>query len=137
MRTTVSILAIAALSLSLAACKKSEPAPESTVAASEAAVAAPAPAAPTLPPAGDYESTSADGKTKTVTTINADGTYSERVNGGLPVAGVIKLVDGKSCFDPSGKVEATCYTDGPVAADGSFTSTSDKGETETVRPVKK
>jgi hypothetical protein len=51
---------------------------------------------------------------------------------------VVKLTDGKVCFDPSGKDKPTrCYTESVRAADGSFTATDEKGVVENVKPVAK
>ena len=133
MRNMVSIVAMA--TLALAACSKPAPSPDAAATASAAASETPAAAA--LPAPGKYESTSADGKTKSVTTVNANGTYSTSVGGGLPTAGIISLVDGKVCMDPSGKAPAACYTNSTPAADGSFTSTDDKGRVITAHPVAK
>ena len=133
MRNMVSIVALA--TLALAACSKPAPAPEA--AATETAAVSEAPAAAALPAPGKYEAVSADGKTKSLTTVNANGTYSTSVGGGLPTAGIISLVDGKVCLDPSGKAPAECYTNSAPAADGSFTSTDSKGAAVTAHPVAK
>ena len=46
----------------------------------------------------------------------------------LAEAGIVKLTDGKVCFDPSGKEKPTrCYTESVRAPDGSFTATDEKG----------
>ncbi len=140
MRTLTSVAAIALLACSVTACKKAEPAPE--VVATDAAPAATAMAAATpaggvAPTPGKYEATSADGKTKSMVTINADGTYRQVVNGALPVAGILKMVDGKTCFDPSGPTGPTCYTDSVHAADGSFTATMADGSVMNVKTMPK
>ncbi|MDE2597492.1 MAG: hypothetical protein KGL44_11500 [Sphingomonadales bacterium] len=139
MRKIASIAAVALLGTALAGCGKSEPAPEPTadaMASGPAMAAASAPAAVTAPAAGNYEITAADGSKSTLT-VNADGSYSEKAAKGLPVAGLIKVTDGKVCFDPSGKTEASCYTESAKAADGSFTATDEKGVAVTVHPVAK
>jgi hypothetical protein len=139
MRKTVTITAIALLGVALAGCSKPAPAPEASTAAmaSDAAMAPTAAAGGVMPSPGKYEAVSTDGKTKTAVTINSDGGYRMSVNGALPVSGLIKMVDGKTCFDPSGPKEATCYLDSPHAADGTFTATSADGSVEKVKPVAK
>ncbi len=137
MRSFVPIATLALFGTALAGCSKPAPAPSAEATATETASAAATPAAAASPAAGTYDAVSADGKTKTVITINADGSYSDVVNGGLPVAGLIKVADGKVCFDPSGAKPAVCYTESVHAADGSFTATDDKGATATVRPAAK
>jgi hypothetical protein len=129
-------LTIAALTLvtALAACSK--PATEAAPDASEAAATAAATAAayvPTLRP-GTYDVTGPDGKPVGTTTINADGTYADDDTKGTRTAGIVKIVDGKTCFDPSGKAEAECYSETAPGADGSFTATSADGVTVTVKP---
>ncbi len=89
------------------------------------------------PVPGTYDAATADGKTKSKVTIGADGAFKMVTNGGLPVAGIVKRVDGKTCFDPSGPKTATCYTDSTPAADGSFTATNDDGTVMMVKPEAK
>ncbi len=127
-------LIIAAISLTAALGACSKPAPEA--APSEAASTAAADAAAASIPTGVFEVTDAKGKKVATTTINADGTYAEDMADGHRVAGIVKMVDGKTCFDPSGKAEAECYTDSAPAADGSFTATDAKGIVVTVTPKK-
>jgi hypothetical protein len=79
----------------------------------------------------------AAGKVVGTSTINADGSYADQMTGAARVAGIVKLVDGKVCFDPSGKAPAECYTDSAPGADGSFTATDAKGAVLTVRPKAK
>ena len=138
MRKVLRLTSLVILASAVAACGKSEPAPEAATSAAPADAAATA-AAPVakLPAAGSYEWSSADGKAKGTTTINADGSYREVVNGGLPTAGIVSMVDGKTCFDPSGDKPAECSTDGEPAADGSFTSTAADGTVLNVKPVAK
>ena len=81
--------------------------------------------------------TDASGKKLGTSTINADGSFADDMVGAKRVAGIVKLVDGKTCFDPSGKAEPECYTDSAPAADGSFTATDAKGVVLTVRPKAK
>ncbi len=134
MRTTGRIAIAASIALTLSACGKKDEAPVAE--ASEVAVATDA-AVAALPPAGAYEVVDSTGKVLGTTTINADGTYAEQMTGAARVAGIVKLVDGKTCFDPSGKAEPECYTDSAPAADGSFTAIDAKGVVSTVRPKAK
>jgi predicted small lipoprotein YifL len=129
-------IAIAALALSLAACGKKEEAP-AAAASSNAAAIATTTAAPSGPTAGDYAVFDASGKSLGVTTINADGTYKDQPPKGLPVAGLWKMKDGKTCFDPSGKDPEECYADSAPDAEGNFTATDASGAVLTVKPVKK
>jgi hypothetical protein len=124
MRTMVSIVALS--TLALAACNKPAPAPEASEAAPAATEAAAPQAAATLTP-GTYDVSTADGKPAGVTTVNADGTYSEDDAKGVRTAGIVRIVDGKTCFDASGKAPEECFADSPRAADGSFTVTDAKG----------
>ena len=129
------LLILSAAALALAACGKKDEAPvvvqSDTVVATDAAVAA------ALPTAGVYEVTDASGKKLGTSTINADGSFADDMVGAKRVAGIVKMIDGKTCFDPSGKAEAECYTDSAIAADGSFTATDAKGAVLTVRPKAK
>ncbi len=120
------------IALALSACGKKDEAvvAEASEVATDAAVAA-------LPASGTFEVTDAAGKVVGTTTINADGSYAEVMAGAPRVAGIVKMVDGKTCFDPSGKAPAECYTDSAPAADGSFTATDAKGAVLTVRPKAK
>ena len=122
------------IALALSACGKKEEAPvtesSEVAAATDAAVAA-------LPTPGTYEVLDAAGKLVGTTTINADGSYADQMTGAPRVAGIVKLVDGKTCFDPSGKAEPECFTDSAPGADGSFTATDAKGAVLTVRPKAK
>lgn len=144
MRTLSTLATIFVLGASLSACSKPAPVVEATTdsVATDVAMSAtgvPAAAARTdaaLPMAGKYEATTSDGKTKNEVTISADGAYKSIINGGLPVAGIVKRVDGKTCFNPSGGKPAECYTDTTPAADGSFTATAADGTVMTVKPVK-
>ncbi len=129
-------LILSTAALALAACGKKDEAPvaaqsDAVVATDAAAVAA---AGPTP---GVYEVSDAAGKKLDTTTINADGSYASDMADGHRVAGIVKMVDGKTCFDPSGKAEPECYTDSALAADGSFTATDAKGAVLTVHPKAK
>ena len=135
MHTTGRFLILSCAALALASCGKKDEAPvvvqSDTVVATDAAVAA------ALPTAGVYEVTDAAGKKLGTSTINADGSFADDMVGAKRVAGIVKMIDGKTCFDPSGKAEAECYTDSAIAADGSFTATDAKGAVLTVRPKAK
>ena len=136
MRTSGRFLILCSASLALAACGKKDEAPVAVD--SDAVAATDAAAAPAAgPTAGVYEVTDAAGKKVNTVTINADGSYAEDPATGRRVAGIVKMVDGKTCFDPSGKAEPECYTDSARAADGSFTATDAKGGVLTVRPKAK
>ena len=136
MLTSGRFLILSSAALALAACGKKEEAP--VAAPSEAAVATDAASAPAAGPTpGVYEVSDAAGKKLGTTTINADGSYADDSPSGHRVAGIVKMVDGKTCFDPSGKAEAECFTDSARAADGSFTATDAKGVVVTVRPKAK
>ncbi len=110
---------------SLAACGGAE-APAETEAPAEVA---------TGPEAGLYEVTTAEGQVAR-TQMNADGTYSDIVDGEASGTGKWTWADGKTCFtsDEEGS-EESCWTDGDTAEDGSWTATGPNGETVTVRPV--
>ena len=135
MLTSGRFLILSTAALALAACGKKEEAPVAVQ--SDAVVASDAAVAATQPTAGVYEVSDAAGKKVGTTTINADGTFAEDMADGHRVAGIVKMVDGKTCFDPSGKAPLECYTDGAPAADGSFTATVAKGVVLTVHPTAK
>ena len=135
MRSIGRLAVATSIILAISACGKKDEAPVAVP--SEAAVASDAAAAAATIPVGTFDSFNAAGKKLGTTTINADGTYSSDPVGGLREAGIVKMVDGKTCFDPSGKAPAECYTDSAPGADGSFTATDAKGNVETIRPVAK
>lgn len=87
--------------------------------------------------AGRYKVVRADGS-GFISVINADGTYSEVVDGVTTVTGTWKAEGERTCYDPDGKEGRTCYSFGePVqpAEEGSFAARSDKGDVFTVRRV--
>ena len=135
MRTTVSIAALALIA-STTACSKPEPAPEAeaTPSADASAATAAAGTRTTPPAAGTYDVTDKDSKAMGSVEIRADGGYTRTPTEGLAESGIVKMVDGKTCFDPSGDAGPTCYTDSLPAADGSFTATMDDGTVLTVKP---
>lgn len=129
MKKLILIASIAAL----AACSEPAPAPE-------APAEAPAPAAEVAlapdgqPGPGTFDITYADGSKGSVTST-AEGTYTGTV-GDASISGTVANVDGKACFDPEGEdTPAVCWTASAAAADGSWTSTNDAGETVTVKRV--
>jgi hypothetical protein len=127
------LMMIAALS-ALAACSQQT---EKTAEAETAPVEAAAPAATdSASLVGDFDVKMADGK-MAKTTINADGTYVDKGPDGKEVKGKFAMKDGKECFDADGDEAEICWTSTKPGADGSFTSTNDKGETVTVMPSKK
>jgi hypothetical protein len=133
MRTFGRITIATSIALALTACGKKEEAPVTE--ASEVAVATDAPAAAPTP--GTYEIYDAAGKLLGTNTINADGGYARTMTGAPREAGIMKMVDGKTCFDPSGKAEPECFTDSAPGADGSFSATDAKGVVLTIRPKAK
>lgn len=138
MQRKTSIAAAAILLAAVSACSKPAPAPEATQSAAAASDAPAAPWTAVIPPVGAYESTTSDGKPYSRITLEADNTYLRDPAQGLNEAGIVKLTDGKLCFDPSGKDNPVrCYTTTAPAADASFTVTDDKGVTLTVKPVAK
>jgi len=136
MLTFSRFLILSTATLALAACGKKEETP--VAAQSDAVVATDAAATPVAGPTpGVYEVTDAAGKKVSTVTIGPDGSYAQDPASGMRMAGIVKMVDGKTCFDPSGKAEAECYTDSARAADGSFTATDAKGAVLTVHPKAK
>ena len=85
---------------------------------------------------GDFDVKLADGK-MAKTTINADGTYVDTGPDGKETKGKFAMRDGKECFDADGDEAEICWISTKPAADGSFSSTSDKGDTVAVMPAKK
>ncbi len=113
--------------LVLAACAQpaeteTEEAPMEEVAAYDGSVAA-----------GDYmvEYTEGSGPFS----IDADGNWTSTDGEGNETSGTSEVVDGKICFTEEGAEEAECWTNEAPGEDGSFSSTSDAGETVTVTPV--
>lgn len=87
-------------------------------------------------PVGTFTVTTADG-TEFTAQLNEDGTYVDTAADGSTMAeGTYAVTDGKTCFTPTTEgVEPECFTESPVADDGSFTATSDSGDVVTVRPA--
>lgn len=137
MHRKTSIAAATLLLTAVAACSKPEPAAEATTAADAAPVAA-ATWTPALPTPGVYEATSSTGEALFKNFVEADYSYSLVPAKGLTEAGIVKLIDGKVCLDPSGKDNPTrCYTESVRAADGSFTATDEKGVVINLKPAAK
>jgi hypothetical protein len=132
------LLLVAAAAAALVGCQK--PADQSNQTATNAAtMPAPAPVAAAMVTAngstpGTFEVTTKDGKTGH-TVLNADGTYVDTDPKGKETKGTWNVTGGKTCFDPEGAEGPACYAETAVAADGSFTATSDKGEKVTVKKV--
>ena len=81
---------------------------------------------------GTYEIVDKDKKTATLT-VAADDTYVFTTDKG-PQKGTVAAKDGKFCYDPEGDKDPTmCWTNGKPGADGSWTATSDYGQTVTVK----
>jgi hypothetical protein len=137
MHRKTSIAAAAILLAVVSGCSKSEPAAEASPSEAAAPVAA-ATWTPALPTPGAYEVSTADGKPAAKVSIEADYSYSQTPTTGLAEAGIVKLTDGKVCFDPSGKDKPTRrYTESVRALDGSFTATDEKGVVENIKPAAK
>lgn len=84
------------------------------------------------PVAGTYEVTNADGESWT-TTINADMTYSQTMNGEEVETGTMRMQDNMTaCFDPAGEEEGESCSTSMVAEDGTWTASNDEGEEVTV-----
>ncbi|MEZ5743872.1 MAG: hypothetical protein R3D89_09115 [Sphingomonadaceae bacterium] len=135
MKKIVSFASAIVLGLTVAACGGSDEAAEDAAAPADdaAAAAADAPSGLTELPVGVAEMTKADGSKSTVT-ISADGAYEMQPAEGLAEAGIASVADGKLCFDPSGDAGATCWTASAPGEDGSYTATSDGGDTVTISP---
>lgn len=127
------IFVIAASLAVLSACgpaPKGEPAAEEPVAAEPAAMTSANGSV-----AGTYMVTGPDGSEST-SVLNADGTYSGTAPDGSAFEGTWAVVDGKTCFTTKEEgAKPECWTEAAPGEDGSFTATSDAGETVTVRPA--
>ena len=81
---------------------------------------------------GTYDIVDKDKKSATLT-IAADNTYVFTTDKG-PQKGMVAAKDGKACYDPEGDKDPTmCWTSAKPAADGTWTATSDDGQTVTVK----
>ena len=116
----------------LAACHQNQAASPITQAA--AAESAPVPASHAGP--GTYSVTEIDG-TKMTTVLADDHTYTNTVHGQRTEAGAWAVVGGRTCLTPSegeGAI-ARCYTDAPLARDGTFIATPDHGDPLTIKKI--
>ena len=67
--------------------------------------------------------------------LKAGKTYTDSDASGKVVGqGTWAVKDGKTCFMAT-KGDSGCYTEAAPGADGSFTATSEKGDTVTVKPI--
>ena len=82
---------------------------------------------------GDYSVD--DGEGTSPFSIDADGNWNGVDDEGNPNEGTSESVDGKICFTTAGDDVARCWLNEAPGEDGSFTSTSDEGETVTVTPI--
>ena len=129
MKYLTSLVAIAALSACSGETAEPEATPEEAPVVEEPVAMAEAPAP------GDYLVTYEDG-TEQPFTMNADGTWTGTQADGSEGNGTWAQQDGKTCFvtDPPAD-DDSCWTNQPLQADGSWTSTNDNGVTVTVRPA--
>lgn len=137
MQAIKSIAVAAILVASISACKKDNAAAPDAAASSAAPASAAATWTPALPAPGTYDISKMDGTAAGKTEIRADYTYTDTPVKGAVETGVVKLTDGKVCFNPAGGKPADCYVESVRAADGSFTATNAKGETVNVKPEAK
>lgn len=86
------------------------------------------------PAPGIYEVSDKDGKVLASVEIRAGGQYTRNPVEGAPQSGQVSMVNGKTCFDPTGDEAATCYLDSAPRTDGSFTATMDNGTVLTIKP---
>ena len=82
---------------------------------------------------GDYSVD--DGEGTSPFSIDADGNWNGVDDEGNPNEGTSEIVDEKICFTTAGDDVARCWLNEAPGEDGSFTSTSDEGETVTVTPI--
>jgi hypothetical protein len=116
------LLPIIALAM-LAACNQAAPGVEK-------AQAAAAPAGPHSNAAPGTYTHTANGH-MTISHLESDGSYTDWVAGELKESGKWAIEDNKTCFTPD-KGEKRCTSDGPMAADGTYTATPDQGQPYTV-----
>lgn len=124
-------LIILAAPLALMACAEQAEVVEETVETEPAVMTTANGTAP-----GTYTVSNDEGPAGT-SVLNADGTYQDlATDGSIASEGTWEVVDGKTCFTSSEEgAEALCWTESEPAEDGSFTATSDAGETVTVSPA--
>lgn len=121
--TLAACLAIAACSP--AAESEAEPTTEPTV---EEVAVAPGGVAP-----GYYMVDDSEGSAPF--SIDADGNWTGQDAEGNANSGTSEVVDGKICFTTTGEEGTECWLNEASAEDGSFSSTSDEGETVKVTPA--
>jgi hypothetical protein len=126
-------LAVGLMAMALAACNHDQPSPQ-PVAQADAAAPDPAPTSRAGP--GTYSVTQIDG-TKMTSVLAGDHTYTNTVHGVRAEAGKWAIVGGRTCFTPSegANAVARCYVDSPIARDGTFTATPDRGDPITVKKI--
>ncbi|MHA6333065.1 hypothetical protein ACXYL9_05220 [Qipengyuania sp. CAU 1752] len=124
-------LILMAAPLALMGCVEEAEVEEETVAAEPAAMTTANGTAP-----GTYTVSNEEGPAGN-SILNADGTYQDLGPDGTIVAeGSWEVVDGKTCFTPTTEgVERMCWTESEPDENGTFTATSDAGETVTVTPA--
>lgn len=130
-------LAILAALAMLGACSKPAPVTPAAEETTPAPATEASAAAATLDngvPAGNFSVV--DGKGMAFSTaINADGTYADTAaDGKVLEEGTWAVSEGETCFTPK-NAAVECFTPTAPGADGSFTSTSDKGRSLTVKPA--
>lgn len=123
------LIAIAAV-LTLAACGGGDDAAEADAAGTDAA----SPAAVDMPAgsAGTYVGAGADGKEMT-TTLAADGTFTDTVDGEVIRNGTWSDSIRGTCFVEIGVEGEACYSLGTPAADGTISVTGPDGTTTTMK----
>src|SRR5688572_25259856 len=125
------LILLAALGISLAACDNAAEESDDPIAESTA-IPADETAAATM--AGTYEF-EVDGQ-PTTAVLREDGTYTDSQDGQVLESGTWSDRGGKTCFDPSGdETPESCYTVGETGPDGTFVATPDQGEPLTIRKV--
>ena len=85
--------------------------------------------------AGTYEITMSDGRVA-IQTLNADGTYSDTIDGQVTESGTWRQSGDQLCYTAQGAASESCYSGGPANADGSFEVTGPDGTvSSTVRRI--
>ena len=132
------LILLAALAALAACSKKEEAAAPPEAAASETmpmdagTASTEAMADPNAFQPGTFNIVDKDKKSATLTTA-ADNTFTFTTEKGVQ-KGTVAVKDGKYCYDPEGdKDPSMCWTNGKPAADGTWTATSDDGQTVTVK----
>ncbi|WFL77159.1 hypothetical protein P7228_14370 [Altererythrobacter arenosus] len=112
--------------LVLAACSQAEaPEPEDNIADKESVESVVAGGS------GVYEVATEDGRVAQ-TVMRDDGTYTDTdPDGNVTETGTYKTDGDRTCFDPEGDDAEYCFTNGPLAEDGTFSTTRD-GEAEPI-----